>query len=196
VSDPARAQDALLDDFEPFKVNIGDVSRMTDVCLFIDRPRVIKYILQLRKILGITKFCEPEDATDWKSWYGKKHSSEEADRLEADIEDFLSNEGFSPAFVAVCVAAAISHKVTDTCYKRAYAEKELRPNPNFDPNFLIDGEPAEEPMREHRMVIVVHPGATWNEVQMVYQEIMGGFTYSREKHASQSKTVGFDHFFS
>lgn len=174
---------------------------MTDVCLFVDRPRVIKYILRLRKILGITKFRDPEDATDWKSWYGKKHSPKEANRLEADIEDFLANEGFSSAFVAVCVAAAISYKVTDSCYRRVYAEKELRPNPNFDPDWLIDGEPAEEPMREHRMVIVVHPGATRKEVLRAYWEVMEGFlSFSRDRRKDQTainaQTIDFSHWFS
>lgn len=177
--------------FQPFTVDIQDISRKTDVCLCVDNPRIIKLILQLRKQLGIKKLLPIEIIFPWKNQLAHllNLTRDEVDKLEKDIEDYLSIVRFSPAFVPVCVAAAVSHKITDSCYRRAYAEEELKSNPYFS------GGINEDPMVEYRMVIVVHPGATLKEVKDAFREIQEGFAYSRNKLNSTDKRISFDHFF-
>lgn len=177
--------------FQPFTVDIQDVSKKTDVCLCVDNPRIIKFILELRKRLGIEELLPSRIVFPWKSQLAHilNLSQDEVERLEKDIEDYLSVVGFSPAFVPVCIAAAVSHKITDFCYRRAYAEEELKPNLYFS------GGIDEDPMVEQRMVIVVHPGATLKEVKDAFREVQEGFSYSRNKLSSTDKRISFDHFF-
>lgn len=185
------AQRDIQEGFKPFAVNIKDASRKTDVCLCVDNPRIIKFILKLRIRLGIKKLLPIRIVFPWKSQLGHflNLTPDKIGKLENDIKDYLGSIGFSPAFVPTCIAAAVSNMITDPFYRRAYAEEELIPNP-----YLTDNS-KNNPMVEDRMVIVVHPGATKEEIVKAFKEIQNGFAYSRNKLNSTDKRIDFEHFF-